>query len=228
MKKADRSNQVIDVWADMNIYQANQGATWFYELLHIDWVSLSNRYGYNNKIIDVRVQYEVTRRNKKWMTAYLPIGTKMLARWGISTGWWTIQNAESFTMYSLAKYVQNKIRLYSHLPLAPRPPTDVSQTYTEEGETDITGLFTMLSNSMVEMNTNTTLYDELEWSPTAGVCAVLDDDEEKNNDSQILTLSAAFAKESFFPKDYMSSWSSWAGLLPTTTTTSTAASPTYT
>lgn len=228
MKNADL-NQAVEVYADMNKYQANQGATWFHELLHIDWVSLSNSYGYNNEIIDIRVEFQRATGGTSWVTAYGPIGTKLLARWGISTGWWIIQNAESFTMYAIAKLVQYKIGIYPHLPLAPRAPTDVSKTDTdEEGDTEITDLFTMLSNGTVEMDANVTAYDELEWSPTAGVCGVLDDEDEANDDSQILTLSAAFAEESVFPTDYLSSWSSWAGLSPTTTTTSAAASATAT
>lgn len=227
MKKASL-NEPLDVYADMNTYQANQGATWFHELLHIDWVSLSNSYGYNNEIIDVRVAFQDIRGATRWITAYAPIGTKLLARWGISTGWWTIQNAESFTMYAIAKYVQDQLGIYPHLPLAPKPPTDVSKTDTDDSETDITGLFTMFYNGTVEMDSNTTVYDELEWSPTAGVCAVVDDEDDENDDSEILTLSASFAPESVFPTDYMSSWSSWAGLSPTTTTTTTAASPTAT
>lgn len=169
---------------------------------------------------------------------YGPRATKMLARWWLATGSWTIRNADSFTMFALARYVQSKTSFYPHLPLAPRPPpSDVSGS--DAGGTDyfdVSGLFNMSSDGTVVMDGDTTEYDELAWDPTVGACAAVDDEDGTGDDSQILTLSASFAPESAFPTDYMSSWSSWAGLttaqptptaIPTTPPAAPSPTPSY-
>lgn len=227
MKKADQTDFPFE-WMDMNNYKSTQGGTWFHELLHIDWVSKSESYGDNANIVDVRML--ITTRNDegqtilKRMSAYEPFGTKMLARWGVLTGYWTVQNAESFLMFALARYVQKKVGLYPHLPLAPGPPRQILSTDAASNYFTVPGLFEMLGDGTVDMDVNTTMYDNLSWDST-DTCAVLDDDT-VNDDSQILTVSAAFAAESAYPTDYMSSWSSWAGLTTTIpTTTHSAATP---
>lgn len=234
MKKADRK-KFPRTWYNMNNYKWTQGGTWFHELLHIDWVSKSGSYGDNFKIIDVRMMFSKRREDGRiidyWMRAYEPLGTKMLARWGFGTGFWTVQNAESFLMFTLARYVQKKVGLYPHLPLAPRPPKAVKGDDAASEYFKVPGLFQMFGDGTVRMDANTTEYDHLSWNP-ADTCAVLDGDT-VNADSQILTMSAGFAAESAYPADYMSSWSSWAGLTaptptptPTSTTTPPAGTPT--
>lgn len=228
----------LEVWANMYSYYRNQGAVWFHELLHINWVSMSQNYGHNQRITDIRIEFERKLSNgaivSQWTTAYGPLFTKTLARWSIATGLWTVRNADSFTIFALARYVQSKFDLYPHLPLAPKPPTDVSDSNSGGSDYfDVPGLFNMSSDGTVVMDADTTEYDEWGWDPTAGACALVSDEDGNNNDSQILTLSADFAAESVFPTDYMSSWSSWAGLTtaqPTTTATPTSppAAPTPT
>lgn len=241
MENANLDEKPLDVWADLGYYNRNQGAVWFHELLHINWVSMSQEYGHNQRVTDVRVAYKVRSGNQiveEWITAYGPRATKMLARWWLATGSWTIRNADSFTMFALARYVQSKTSFYPHLPLAPRPPpSDVSGS--DAGGTDyfdVSGLFNMSSDGTVVMDGDTTEYDELAWDPTVGACAAVDDEDGTGDDSQILTLSASFAPESAFPTDYMSSWSSWAGLttaqptptaIPTTPPAAPSPTPSY-
>lgn len=221
MKKADLTNFPFE-WMDMDYYKWTQGGTWFHELLHIDWVSKSGGYGDNLDVTDVRMRIPIRNDEGdlpvfKWVHAYEPLGTKMLARWGVSTGYWTVRNAESLLMFALARYVQKKVGLYPHLPLAPGPPSGVEGFDASSKYFSVPGLLEMFGDGTVEMDANTTDYNDLSWDPT-DTCAILDD-EVANDDSQILTLSAAFAAETAYPTDYMSSWSSWAGLTAATSTT---------
>jgi hypothetical protein len=222
MKLADKDRNPSS-WSDMNNYKSTQGGTWFHELLHIDWVSKFGQYGGNLEVIDVEMMYKVLRRGKlepKFMLAAEPLGTKMLARYGINPGYWTVQNAESLLNFALARYVHNKVGEYPHLPLAPQPPDRAYNPDFGRPYFTVPGLFQMFGDGTVEMDANTTEYDHLSWDPT-GTCAVLDNSK-VDNDSQILTLSADFAAETDYPADYMSSWSSWAGLTaPTPTPTPT-------
>lgn len=219
MKKADRVNWPVN-WMMMGNYAQTQGGTWFHELLHIDWVSKFGAYGSNGKVIDVVMAFK--RREGRdiiveYVEAYGPTLAKMLARFGIDTGFWTVRNADTFHMFALARYVQEKVGLYPHLPLAPKPPDGVSGSRPSETVFfTVPGLFEMYGDGTVQVDVNTTEYDEASWDPT-GTCAVLDSGI-VNDDSQILTLSAAFAAESAYPTDYMSSWSSWAGLTASTPT----------
>lgn len=51
---------------------------------------------------------------------------KSLSRWPFNTGYWTVRNSDSLTMYTMAKYVQKALGdIYPHLPLAMRPPDRV-------------------------------------------------------------------------------------------------------
>ncbi|RFU75458.1 killer toxin subunits alpha beta [Trichoderma arundinaceum] len=75
---------------------------------------------------------------------------------------------------------------------------------------------------------NRTLLDGVNYALDKGICAVVDDEDGDANADAFFTVSnfSQVAVESNFPADYLSSWSSWAGLTPTTT--SAAPSPTAT
>ena len=227
----DYANKVLppDYYADMSRYVPNQGKTWFHELLHIDWVSMARQYGNNKHITDIKMLVSVKQNDGKYrdriIGAYQAVGTKTLARWGRVTGYWTIRNADSFAMFAMAKYVQKALgNIYPHLPLAPPAPKNV---VAPDGRFVVPNLFTIYGNGSAELPDNTTVVDSLSWDPSDGTCVTSDDqDNGENQDDTITLVDTDLALESQFPSDYLSSWSSWAGLTPTTT--SSVPSPTAT
>ncbi|OBT86430.1 hypothetical protein VE02_05307, partial [Pseudogymnoascus sp. 03VT05] len=223
MSFADKSFPV-NIYANIDTYMTNQAVTWFHELLHIDWAS-----GASKRIIDIKIGFTYSEKGKqvfRIISAYGAQPCKGLARYAENTGLWVIRNAESMAIYALAKFVQKKLGdVYPHLPLAPLPPTSVSGKGVGSDYFVADDLFTILANGSFELPVNTTLDDDLEWSLSMGVCAMAEDEHGDADPSDILTLSADFALQTDYPTDYLSSWSSWAGLTPTTTT---AATPTST
>ncbi|KAJ5657645.1 uncharacterized protein N7484_001294 [Penicillium longicatenatum] len=210
---ADTTNIDPSLYADLTNYYNNQALVWIHELLHIDWVSTASSSGDIHHVTDVKVGYE--RGEKKGMTyykAYGPWACKALARLGWATGAWTIINADSLTLYAFAKYVQNALgNIYPHLPLAPPPPKNAEIPF------EIDDLFTLYNNGTGEPASNTTLDNELEWSLSQGVCAAADDEDGDEAASAVMTTMTTWPVETDYPSDYLSSWSSWAGLTPTTT-----------
>ncbi|EEA25067.1 conserved hypothetical protein [Talaromyces marneffei ATCC 18224] len=201
--------------ANMDNYNRNQASTWIHELLHIDWVALANGWGPNAHVTDLKMAY-INGPNTEIYTAYGPQLTKGLARAQGEFVDWTIRNADSMSLFALAKYVQNKLgNVYPHLPLAPPPPTKVALT--------IPGYFTVYSNGTGDI-LNQTAVDEISWSASMGVCAAGSDQDSGASNAAIATVTSGWPVETDFPSDYLSSWSSWAGLTPTTT--STAPTPT--
>lgn len=186
-----KTDNPVEKYANLATYSENQGRVWFHELSHIDWAS--GAYWTSNGIAHVTyvLMYADFRDGtKNWMKAYRPQGTKALARWQHNAGQWIQRNSDSLTLFALAKYVQKTLgNIYPHLPLAPRPPTRVGDGV------DFTGIFTMVSDGKAELPANTTLSDELEWTPNQGTCATVDD-----NDGA-LDLSAAVVTGS---QDYYS------------------------
>jgi chitinase len=143
--------------ADMTNYYRNQASLWIHELLHIDWVALANGWGPNAHVTDLKMLYKFNEE-ETWFTAYGPRRTKGLARAQGEFVDWTIRNADSMSMYGLAKYVQNKLGdVYPHLPLAPEPPTSVVTGLT------VPGCLTAYSNGTAGI-LNQTAVDEASWS----------------------------------------------------------------
>ncbi|EAW20625.1 uncharacterized protein NFIA_030580 [Aspergillus fischeri NRRL 181] len=211
-------------YADLNNYYNNQALVWIHELLHIDWVSMASSSGNIHHVSDIKVGYEEGNKGvMRYYTAYGPRMCKALARLGWATGKWTIQNADSLTLYAFAKYVQNALgNIYPHLPLAPPAPKSATIPF------EIDDLFTLYNNGTGERVLNTTLDNKLEWSLSQGVCAAADDEDGDEAASAVMTTMTTWPVETDYPSDYLSSWSSWAGLTPTTTTTTTAAAATAT
>jgi hypothetical protein len=209
-------------YADLNNYYNNQALVWIHELLHIDWVSTASSSSNIHHVTDVKVGFKVPNTDTlKYETAYGPLMCKALARLGWSTGQWTIQNADSLTLYAFAKYVQNALgNIYPHLPLAPPAPRSATIPF------EINDLFTLYNNGTGEQASNTTLDNELEWSLSQGVCAAADDEDGDEAASAVMTTMTTWPVETDYPSDYLSSWSSWAGLTPTTTTAAATATAT--
>jgi chitinase len=127
------------------------------------------------------------------------------------------------SLWILWANVQKALKnIYPHLPFSPPPPAVVNPWL------DIEGYLTLCSNGTAELAANRTLIDQVEWDPSQGVCTKGDDigNDDTPDAFANITDFAQVLKPSDFPADYWSSWSSWAGLLPTTT--SAAPTPTAT
>ncbi|KAJ5703414.1 glycoside hydrolase family 18 protein [Penicillium malachiteum] len=219
MRTADKGLGV-DWYADLSKYWSNQAGTWIHELLHINWVSKADR-GINPSIHDMKLRIADTSGKTSDYLAYGAHWTKVLAKWRINPGYWTLRNSESLSLYAMALYVQKALgNIYPHLPLAPETPINVGQSVA------IPYLFEMFANGTAEITFNSTSEEDTVWSADEGACAAMDDQDYDLNtgDGYVLTLSADFAVQSDYPSDYLSSWSSWAGLATTTTTATTTAS----
>jgi chitinase len=209
----NKDSVVVDVFANMDSYYPNQGAVWFHELLHVDRFTTEDSDTVDH-ITDIKISYNVqdksdpTKKIRRWYEVYGPLWSKGLARLGFNTGYWTIRNSDSMTLYALAKYVQQQLgNVYPHLPLSPAPPTGVGFPI---GVGNGANIFANGTGSEPENSTD--------WSLTQGVCAAVDDDDNDESSSAFMTVTG-YPVETDFPSDYLSSWSSWAGLTPTTTTT---------
>lgn len=218
----------VSTYANMNNYYQNQGAVWYHQLLHVDWASTANTDSNVDHITEIKLLVQTEKLAWKYLTAYGPKLVKVLARWGSDTGSWTQRNADSLTWYAMAKYVQNALgNVYPHLPLAHAIPQDVQPASTDilsaEGDD-----FTVYANGTIDPPDNTTLAAEYEWSTSLGICAKADDEDGDLDSSDVVTISSDWALQSAYPTDYLSSWSSWAGLTATTTTSPAAASATAT
>ncbi|KAI3129279.1 hypothetical protein CBS147326_6518 [Penicillium roqueforti] len=210
------------IYADMNNYNGNQATTWMHELLHIDWVALANGWGPNTHVTDIKMKYNYDT-GPKWVTAYAPYLNKGLARVQTQFADWTIQNADSMALFALAKFIQNKLGdIYPHLPLAPPPPLDVKRYL-------VPGYFDYYANGTGEI-LNQTAMDDASWTASMGTCALGTDPDGAAGSAAIATVTS-WPVQTDYPDDYLSSWSSWAGLATSTTTkatSTTTAAPTPT
>ncbi|RDH35419.1 glycoside hydrolase family 18 protein [Aspergillus welwitschiae] len=222
MVYADMDNYAERIAGNMMTYYNNQARVWLHELLHIDWVSKAGEYGRNLHISDLKIGYKNEKNEMEWYDTYGPVPCKALGRVSGVPSAYTIQNADSLALYALAKYVWSTLGEYPYLPLAPAAPKKVSiPMYIPE-------MFTVYPNGTGVADSNTTLDDELKWSPSEGVCAAVDD-EDYDADPTVMVTITTWPLETDYPATYLSSWSSWAGLTPTTTAVTTAtATPTAT
>lgn len=91
--------------------------------------------------------------------------TKGLARVGCATGFWTLQNADSLTLYALAKHIQKRLgNIYPHIPLAPAAPSGV------EFPLVYPGVFTIYPNGTGDLDPMTNVTSPATWSLSEGVC----------------------------------------------------------
>ncbi|GLA55977.1 hypothetical protein AnigIFM63604_003465 [Aspergillus niger] len=222
MEYADRDKYPESIFGDMRTYYDNQARVWLHELLHIDWVAKADEYGSNVHVSDLKVGYRQTNRVMKWFGVYGPNYCKALARIGAVPSAYTIMNSDSLVLYALTKYVHNKLGAFPYRPLAPPPPQSVEIPMVSPK------MLTVYPNGTGVEVPNTTLDDEAEWSPNEEVCAAFDD-EDHDADPTVMVTITTWPLETDYPATYLSSWSSWAGLIPTTTAVTTAtATPTAT
>lgn len=183
----------------------------------------------NPHIADFTIYYRALNSDIRFETkAYGPLWTKVLARWyqaGIDTGEFVQRNADNLAMFALAKYVQNRLGIYPHLPLVSYEPVKapdlepspyIAPFVMEDGDLYLndTGL-------------NQTILDD--WGLIAATpgCPDATGNANDTNSNYYPPLSInAFSPASAYPDDYNSQVSSWISALATVS--STALPPTVT
>ncbi|GCB28264.1 hypothetical protein AAWM_11149 [Aspergillus awamori] len=192
-----------NICGNMYLYCENQARVWLHELLHIDWVSKANQYGRNNHVTDMKVGYRNFDGSTTWFSAYGPLLCKALARATIAPGFWVIQNADSLTMYMIAKYVQDKMGAYPHLPWAPEPPSSVDKPM------EVGNLFTVYPNGTGFPSTNNIPDDELESVDDDNGYSADNENSVDAHPDKVMVKSWPLRTD--YPAAYLSIWSSWAG-----------------
>jgi hypothetical protein len=109
----------------------NLALTFLHELLHIDWVHKSGRYGPNQEVLDYAVEfYSETEKKHVTRAVYGALYSKILARWsggiGIPShpeiGGIIARSAENLALYALAKFLILRLGAYPHFPLVNTAP----------------------------------------------------------------------------------------------------------
>ncbi|KAK7422803.1 hypothetical protein QQX98_001364 [Neonectria punicea] len=90
----------VEQRADLDNYIRNQGRVWFHELLHIDWAAAVDTI---NHIRDLKAYYHQTEDVIVKAAMYGASLNKALARWKYDPAYWIKRNADSLTMYAMAK-----------------------------------------------------------------------------------------------------------------------------
>jgi len=97
-----------------------------HELLHVQWVSMSGKYGTNSPVDDLTIKFSdpgnpLVKLERK---VYGPLNAKILARSSLPDclGDFIVRSDENLMLYALAKYVQQELGLYPHLPLVNTQP----------------------------------------------------------------------------------------------------------
>ena len=183
----------------------------------------------NLHIADYTIYYRALNSEIRFDTkAYGPLWTKVLARWyqaGIDTGEFVQRNADNFAIFALAKYVQNRLGIYPHLPLVSYEPLKApdfeSSPYIAPfvvGDDDF---------YLNDTGLNQTIMDNWGLIATTPGCADTTGNANDTNSDYYPPLSInAFSPTSAYPDDYNSQISSWISDL--TTVSSTALPPTVT
>jgi hypothetical protein len=92
--------------ADENL----KGRVVLHELTHLDW--FMNVPGTNKEIWDYNVAVRDGKSREKSYNTYGPLMTKILAKYKSKStpyGYFTSTNADSYAMYTLARYVRSKL-----------------------------------------------------------------------------------------------------------------------
>ncbi|AEO66607.1 glycoside hydrolase family 18 protein [Thermothielavioides terrestris NRRL 8126] len=223
MNNADTKKDV-DIYADLRNYYPSQGGVWTHELMHVDWATGVDKDASLKHIVDLWLKIlEPDPDNPggfkyRFREAYGPANTKSMARF-FGSSYYTIKHADSLTLYALARYVQKALGdIYPHLPLAGDPPDDIGGAFV------VPGYFTMEPNGTAVMDPSD---DGAAAGDDPGACSTYDVGDSTPSDDDTVTLSANFAAKSDYPADYLSSYSSWAGLEPTTTAAAPAPTKTW-
>ncbi|KAK4031213.1 glycoside hydrolase [Parachaetomium inaequale] len=219
MQHADKAHSIPDIYADLSNYYPNQGRTWYHELMHIDWATGAAPHGQPGlirHITDLILGFWVPADGGgyKWdyASAYGADNAKALARTYIGSPN-VIRNADSLTLYALARYVQKALgNIYLHLPLAGDPPRRVREKF------EVSGYFTVEDNGTAAG-----------WAASGAddtYSGVSDVGGDRGDDDAVVSLTTGFAAQTDYPADYLSSYSSTTkqclqlrGGLPQTSTT---------
>ena len=106
-----------------------------HELLHLDLAANSKNNNPNPQIRDLKIKYSEHKSDQKdikhsWTKVYGPRLAKILARFqpirtDQSLGYWIQRSDDSYTMFALASYVQQKFGYYPYIPLVYDQITDM-------------------------------------------------------------------------------------------------------
>jgi hypothetical protein len=167
----------------------NLAVTFLHELLHINWVHKSGRYGQNQKVIDYAVEfYDQAEEEFVTKPAYGPLYSKIVARWpevtGIpghgEVGGIIARSAENLALYALAKYLTVHLGAYPHFPLVNTNPVSVEPQP-----------FIVEDNGQVFLNS--TYQDEEPGFVNATAIRI-----------------SQFIPDSEYPSSYLTNWNYWA------------------
>ncbi|KAI9765020.1 MAG: hypothetical protein M1840_007845 [Geoglossum simile] len=163
-----------------------------HELLHINWVHKSGRYGPNEQVIDYRIEFwDENERRFKIRDVYGPQRAKILARYNRPSeiGRIIARSDENLGLYALAKFVQAKFGAYPHLPLVNTQPNGRPWVPLRDSLFLINGTGGIVANSSVP-DDKTILVDYL---PEDKSSFIID----------------KFFPDSDLPADYIAAWKGW-------------------
>ncbi|KAL2120204.1 hypothetical protein VTJ04DRAFT_4230 [Mycothermus thermophilus] len=214
----NKNGYSMKTWANIDKYMS-QGHTWYHELMHVEWAVNASPRGRPTgiwPIVDVTMVFNPRTPKQDFVQVYGGYNAKALARWysrPLKDNPFTIVNSDSLTLYAMAKYVQKELGgIYPHLPLAGNPPDDVFTVFTVPGYFSVDGNGTATLESGKDWEYPTTCSED-------GVCSDVSlKGGDRTDGNAIVTATAGdWATRSMYPDDYLSSYSSWAGLTPTAT-----------
>ncbi|KAG5654895.1 hypothetical protein KAF25_005852 [Fusarium avenaceum] len=195
----DNSNKSLPIKhrANLNNYERNKGRVWFHELLHIDWASGVDTA---NHITDLFAMFSTASGEVLKLKIHGPALTKGLGNSKLDPARWIKKNADSLTMFAMAKTVQKAIGKYPHLPFAT----------TLERVDEIPALAPGL------LSTDGVIIDRQEkmtvFSPTdQRECQESDDEDRRGDLSDVVPFnsSAWFMDDSQYPDDYKRQMRGW-------------------
>lgn len=173
------------------------GRVWFHELLHIDWASGVDAAWH---IVDLFAMFSTVDGDVFKMKIYGPALTKGLAKFKLDPAWWIKRNADSFTMYAMAKVVQKATGSYPHLPLA------MEFDGVDDNPTLGPGFFTT-DGITIDREGKTIVVGPRD----RGECQDPDDEDRRGDLSDVVPFnsSAWFMDSSYYPEDYNRKLRGW-------------------
>ncbi|KAI9761719.1 MAG: hypothetical protein M1840_001723 [Geoglossum simile] len=171
-------------------YDETTGYIIIHELLHINWVHKSGRYGTNQPVIDFRIRFRDPNSGWKTRDVYRPQRAKILARYREpnSLGGIIARSDENLGLYALAKYVQSQLGAYPHRPVVDTRPS--GHPWTESVDSPF------LFNKTGGVIANLSMPDDTH---------LIDLVPEDNSFYDI----EEFVPDSDLPADYLSAWNGW-------------------
>ena len=219
----------------------NTARVFLHELFHLDYFMAVNRANHITDLSISFMEYEEGKEIIRNKIAYGPRYTKMMAKFeeldnpiGRPVGSYVMRNADNLAWYAMAKYVQDQIVTYPHLPTIFKkingPPFKqrLIETFTSNEnpvfDLPLAANETSSGNAMPILSIDDRLPDDNSCSDD------LTSDRSNNADIDNLNISG-LANDDVYPPEYMANLTSWlktdSGVNPATTgTTATPASST--